>query len=115
MRKSLFALLLISSGAMADEPGYKLHIDSSVEAAKLTVIPVITAPAGSRLRYEMVSSKEGASGSSSTRQAGGVMVGADGTAKLSTLKLGVGAADHYLITVKVYDGAKLVAEGFFNH
>jgi Thin aggregative fimbriae synthesis protein len=100
---------------MADEPAYALHIDSSVEASRLTIIPVIAAPAGSRLRYEMISSKEGGSGRSSTRQSGGVLVGADGTAQLSTLKLGVGAADHYVITVKVYDGAKLVAEGSFNH
>ena len=111
----LTALFMAAAPAMADEPGYKLHIDSSVAASRLSVTPVIAAPAGSRLRYEMISSKEGASGRSSTRQSGGVMVGAEGTAKLSTLKLGVSAADHYLITVKVYDGAKLVAEGFFNH
>jgi len=100
---------------MADEPAYQLHIDSTVEATRLTVVPVIAAPAGSRLRYEMISSKDGSSGSSSTRQGGGVMVGADGTAKLSTLKLGVGADDHYLITVRVYDGAKLVAEQRMRH
>lgn len=100
---------------MADEPGYSLRIDSSVEASKLTLIPVIAAPAGIRLRYEMISSKEGASGHSSTRQAGGVMVGADGTATLSTLRLGVGVADHYVITVRVFDGATVVAEQQVRH
>ena len=95
---------------MADEPAYKLRIDSTVEASKLIVSPVIAAPAGSRLRYEMISSKEGRSGKSDTSQSGGVMVSADGSAKLSTLSLGVDANDRYLITVKVYDGGKLVAE-----
>jgi hypothetical protein len=110
MRKTFLTLLLVAPTAMADEPAYKLHIDSTVQASKLIVVPVIAAPAGSRLRYEMVSSKQGHSGKSNTSQSGGVTVGADGSAKLSTLSLGVGADDRYLITVKVYDGGKLVAE-----
>lgn len=100
---------------MADEPGYKLRFDSTVEASKLTVVPVIAAAPGSQLRYELISSKEGHSGNSNTRQSGGVMVGAEGSAKLSTLRLGVGADDRYLISVKVYDGAKLVAEQVLRH
>jgi hypothetical protein len=100
---------------MADDPAYKLHIDSTVQASQLIVVPVIAAPAGSRLRYEMISGKQGHSGKSNTSQSGGVTVGADGSAKLSTLRLGVGADDRYLITVKVYDGAKLVAEQVLRH
>jgi len=110
MRWTILAFLLVAPGAMADEPAYRLRIDSTVEASKLIVVPVVAGPAGSRVRYEMVSSKQGPAGKSNTRQSGGVTVGADGSAKLSTLSLGVGADDRYLISVKVFDGGKLVAE-----
>ena len=115
MRWTLVAFLLVAPGAMADEPAYRLRIDSTVEASKLIVLPVVAGPAGSRLRYEMVSSKQGHAGQSNTSQSGAVTVGADGSAKLSTLSLGVGADDRYLITVKVFDGGKLVAEQVLRH
>src|SRR5205823_13754931 len=97
-KKLLFALLMLANApAMANEPGYKLRIDSTVEASKLIVVPVVAGPAGSRLRYEMVSSKEGKAGNSNTSQGGGVTVGTEGSAKLSTLSLGIGPDDRYLI------------------
>ena len=109
--KALFSLLLAAAGsAMASEPGYTLRIDSSVDGRQLSVVPRIAAPAGARLRYEMVSSKQGSAGKSSTSQSGGVNVGAGGSATLSTLKLGVNPQDKYVITVRVFDGAKVVAE-----
>jgi hypothetical protein len=103
-------MLIAAASAMADEPAYRLRIDFTMEASKLIVVPVIAGPAGRQLRYEMVSSKQGRSGRSNTSQSGGVTVGVDGSAKLSTLRLGVGADDRYLVTVKVFDRGKLVAE-----
>ncbi len=95
---------------MADETGYKLRLNSSLEGSELTVVPQIAAPPGARLRYEMTSTKQGAAGKSSTRQSGRVTVGSDGSARLSTLSLGVSPQDRYVVSVKVYEGAKLVAE-----
>ena len=95
---------------MADEPGYKLRVDSRVEGSKLTVVPYIAAATGARLRYEVTSSKQGSAGKSNTSQSGNVSVGPDGSAKLSTLSLGLGPQDKYVVTVKVFAGAKLVAE-----
>lgn len=109
-RTLFFACVLLSASAMASEPGYRLSIDSSLEDGKLTVVPQLSAPAGARLRYEVVSEKQGGAGKSSTSQSGSVSVGADGAATLSKLSLGVGAQDKYVIRVKVFDGAKLVAE-----
>ena len=109
-RTLVFACVLLSTSAMASEPGYRLSIESSLEGGKLTVVPQLSAPAGARLRYEMVSEKQGGAGKSSTSQSGSVSVGADGAATLSRLSLGVGAQDKYVIRVKVFDGAKLVAE-----
>src|SRR3954451_7363117 len=100
--KALFSLLLAATGtAMASEPGYTLRIDSSVEGRQLSVVPRIAAPAGARLRFEMIASKQGSAGKSSTSQSGSVNVGADGSAALSTLKLGINPQDKYVITVKV--------------
>ena len=113
MRKSTLlsaVALALSAAAMADEPGYRLRLDSSVEGGKLTVAPQIAAPAGAQLRYEMISTKEGGAGKSSTSQSGRVAVGGSGPAKLSTLSLSVGPQDRYSVTVRVFDGAKLVAE-----
>jgi hypothetical protein len=111
----LSALALAAAAAMASEPGYRLRIDSSLQGGQLTVAPQIAAPAGSRLRYEVVSSRQGGAGKSSTSQGGSVTVGPDGSATLSKLSVSVGPQDKYVITVKVFDGAKLVAEEVLRH
>jgi len=112
---SLGALLLIGSGSvlMAGEPGYRLSIDSSVQDRQLSVTPRIAGPGGT-LRYEMTSTKLGASGRSVTRQSGQVAADAAGAA-LATLRLGVGEGDRYEISVKVYADGKLVAEQVLQH
>jgi len=115
MLSRFIVLLLGTTPAMADELAYTLRIDSTIEASRLIVVPVIAGPAGSRLRYEIVSSKQGPAGKSNTSQSGGAVVGADGSAKLSKLSLGVGADDRYLISVKLFDGGKLVAEQVLRH
>jgi hypothetical protein len=103
-------LLLLGAAAAAGEPGYRLTLDAAVEGAALVVAPKIAAPAGSRLRYQIVSTKEGAAGRSSTSQSGTVALDAGGSGRLATLALGVQPSDRYTVTVKVFDGAKLVAE-----
>src|SRR5439155_728709 len=58
------------------------------------------------------------SGSNNTAHAtqhGGAAVGADVSAKHFELSLGVGADDRYLISVKLFDGGKLVAEQVLRH
>lgn len=114
--KTILSLLLAAAGtAMASEPGFALRIDSSLKDGQLTVVPHVAAPAGARLRYEMVSTKEGGAGRSNTSQSGNVSVGTDGSAQLAKLQVGVGPQDKYVFTVKVFDGAKLVAEQVLRH
>ena len=108
-------LASVSASAIAAEPGYQLQLDASVEAGRLLVAPKIAAPAGSRLRYQMISTKEGGAGRSSTSQSGTVAVGAQGSGKLATLALGVAPQDRYTVTVKVFDGARLVAEDVLHY
>jgi hypothetical protein len=105
----LFPLSLWSA-AMADDPRFRLRIESTVERGQLTVSPEVTGPSGAALRYELVSSKTGGAGKSTTRQSGRVGLGPGGQAKLATLRLGVGPKDRYAITVTVFDGKAVVAE-----
>jgi curli production protein len=110
VKTALTLLFLAATAVMANEPGYQLRVDPKVEGGMLTVAPRITAPAGAQLRYEVVSSKQGSSGKSNSSQSGNVTAGPDGSAKLSSLSVNVGPQDKYVLTVKVFDGAKLVAE-----
>ncbi len=99
---------------MADN-GYKLRIESSLEDHQLTLVPHVAGPPGARLRYEMTSTKEGSAGKSSTSQSGTVGIGESGGAALSRLSVSVAPQDRYTITVKVFDGARLVAEETLRH
>ena len=110
VKTALPFLFLAASAALANAPVYELRVNSKVEGGTLTVAPRVTAPAGAQLRYEVVSSKQGSGGQSNSSQSGNVTAGPDGSAKLSTLSVSVGPQDKYVLTVKVFDGAKLVAE-----
>lgn len=100
----------MSSASAAGESAYRLRIDSALDEGKLTLTPYVEAPAGARLRYELKSDRQGAAGRSSTSQGGGVAVGASGSAKLSTLSFSVAPQDRYTVTVRVFEGSKLVVE-----
>lgn len=109
LRLALFcALALAAAGASAKD--YQVRIASSVEGGRLTVVPQLVAAPGARLRYEMTSTKEGGASQANSSQGGSVNVGPDGQATLSKLTVSVGPQDRYVISVKVFDGAKLVAE-----
>jgi hypothetical protein len=56
----------------------------------------------------MVSSRHGTAGVRNTSQGGRVAVGDTGSAKLSTLSF-VTLKDRYVVTVKAFDGPKVVA------
>ena len=100
----------MSSASLAGESAYRLRIDSSQDGGKLTLTPYVDGPAGARLRYEVKSDREGAAGRSSTSQGGGIAVGDSGSAKLSTLSFSVAPQDRYTVTVRVFEGTKMVAE-----
>jgi hypothetical protein len=104
----LFATIAVT--AMADDARYRLRLDPSADAGLLTVAPMLTGPANKAVRYEMVSTRSGGAGKSTTRQSGKANLGPQGSATLSTLKLSVGPQDRYAVTVTVFDGKTIVAE-----
>src|SRR3954453_16219973 len=106
---SLLALLLMGTLAMADEPGYHLSVAGEIRGNILAIAPIIAAPAGQTLRYDIVTSKSGRSGTSKTRQAASVKVSEDGNASLSKVNVSVGAEERCEVSIEVYDGNRLVA------
>lgn len=79
-----------------------------------SLVGVVLLAAGTRLRYEVIASKDGPSGTTSTNQSGEVNVGESGTAALSRLALGLGADDRCNVAVRVYAGVRVVAEELFH-
>jgi len=112
----LFLCLILSSGAaLANAPGYDLSLGAEVRGGTLKVAPVIIAPAGAQLRYDMTTTRTGRSGNSNSRQSGNVTVGNDGKATLSQVAVNVSPQDRYIVHVEVYDGARVVASETLRH
>ena len=115
MRSLAFFLFLLSSIALANTPGYELSLGAEVRGGTLKVAPIVTAPAGAKLRYDVTTTRTGRSGNSNSRQSGNVTVGDDGKAPLSQVAVSVSAQDRYEVHVDVYDGKRLVASETLKH
>lgn len=112
---ALPALLVTFTAALAAEPGYDLSLGAEVRGGNLKVAPVITAPAGARLRYDVTTIRTGRSGNNNSRQSGNVTVGSDGKASLSQLSVSVTPQDRYEVHVEVFDAGRLVASETLRH
>ena len=92
------------------DSAYKLDLGTSVEQGSLKVEPTLSGPAGKALRYEMEVKREGEGRSSNSSQSGTVQLDRDGHGQLASNSVSVTPADKYRVTVKVFDGARVVAE-----
>lgn len=115
MRYLAFSLFFLSSIALANAPGYDLSLGAEVRGGTLKVAPVVTAPAGAKLRYDVTTTRTGRSGNSNSRQSGNVTVGDDGKAALSQVAVNVSPQDQYVVHVEVHDGAQVVASRTLRH
>ena len=95
---------------MGETTRYALRISTETEGDRLKVVPYIEASDAAALRYEVISRKEGPSGTASTRQAGSVQVACCAPAAASQLTLRVRREDRYVITVRLYAAGRQVAE-----
>jgi hypothetical protein len=109
------ALALAGATAGAAPPPVRLWMEASFQAQRLTLVPHLEAPAGTSLRYEMVTVKSGPAGRSTTRQGGGVTVGEEGSSPLSTVSIGMDAQDRCDVAVRVLEGTTVVAEREFRY
>src|SRR2546423_1768991 len=109
MRTFFLAVLFASCGALA---AADLRIDpgASVRDGTLNVSPTVQGPAGASLRYEIKTTRQGVSGSSSSSQSGNVRLGEDGRGKLATTNISVGRQDRYRMGVRLLQDGRVVAE-----
>ncbi len=115
MRALVFFMLFFSAAALASAPGYELSLGAEVSGGTLKVAPIVTAPPGTKLRYDVTTTRTGRSGNSNSHQSGDVTVGDDGKASLSQVAVSVSPQDRYEVHVDVYDGKRLVASETLKH
>ena len=109
MRLALAIVCLVCASALAQDPAYRLDLGISMVSGTLRVEPVVAGPGGKTLRYEMSIRREGKGGTSATSQAGSVRLDGAGKGQFAYNSLSVNPGDRYAITLKLYDGDRLVA------
>jgi hypothetical protein len=107
---TFLSALLIASAALAADNRYTLDMGASVHAGNLKVEPTIAGPAGRTVEYEMRVRREGGGNSSNSSQGGTVKLDDDGRAQLASNSVSVTPSDRYVVTVRVMDQGKVVAE-----
>lgn len=75
----------------------------------LRVEPTLAGPGGKTLRYEMSIRREGKGAAAATSQAGTVHLDGAGKGQFAYNSLSYSPGDRYVISVKVYEGERLVA------
>lgn len=111
MKHSIAALAFaFACTAMAADSPYKLDLGASVQGGSLKVEPQVSGPAGKQLEYKMEVRREGQGKSSNSSQGGTVKLGDDGHARLASNSVNVSPDDRYIVTVRLMDGGRIVAE-----
>jgi hypothetical protein len=107
---ALGLLALVPAPVALSDSAYHLDLGARVEAGSLKVEPTVSGPPDKPLRYEMRVRREGAAGASNTSQSGTVKLDRDGHAQLASNAVSVGPNDRYVVTVRVLDSGRVVAE-----
>jgi thin aggregative fimbriae synthesis protein len=108
-RRAACIALLFCVSALAQDPAYRLDLGISMASGTLRVEPVVAGPPGKTLRYEMSVRREGKGGTSATSQAGTVRLDGAGKGEFAYNSLSINPGDRYVISLKIYDGDRLVA------
>lgn len=106
----LISMLALASAAYAADDRYTLDLGASVEGSSLKVEPTLTGPAGKTLNYQMRVRREGGGNSSNSSQGGTVRLDNSGHAQLASNSVSVSPSDRYVVTVRVMENGKVVAE-----
>lgn len=92
------------------DAAYQLDLGARLEGGSLKVEPTVSGPPDKALRYEMRVRRDGEAGASNSSQSGTVRLDDDGHAQLASNAVSVGPNDRYVVTVRLLDGARVVAE-----
>ena len=104
----LAGALCAGACALASAAQYELSLNAERRGGDFSIAPSVEGPPGARLRYEIEARRQGRS-SGRSQQGGQVVLGRDGSATLSQMSFSVGAQDRCEVTVKLYEGKRLVA------
>lgn len=109
--RSLFLVFLVTIALpLRADPAYQLDLGTQLRDRSLKVEPSVTGPAGKRVRYEISVVRDAGAGASSSRQAGGARLDEKGYARLASTSVSVQPGEEYAVTVKLFEGDRLVAE-----
>ena len=121
MNTNTLAILLgvmlpaFASVAGADPSEHRIWLETSTEDGSLLAEPRVEAGHDALLRYEFSSTKVGPAGRSESRQAGSVRLATGETRALTRLRLSVVGDDKYILSLRVYEDERLVAEKSFTY
>lgn len=103
----VFALAL---PVMAADSAYRVDIGTSTQDGGLRIQPHVFGPAGKALRYEMNVRRAAGAGKANISQSGTVRLDSDGKGALSSSAVTLAPGERYDMTVRLFDGSRLVAE-----
>ena len=107
---AMLLMMAAATVAVAADSAYKLDLGASVQGSTLKVEPNVSGPAGKELNYEMKVRREGQGKSSDSSQGGTVKLDQNGHARLASNSVNVSPSDRYEVTVRLLEGARVVAE-----
>jgi hypothetical protein len=115
MRILVALLLLIFSTAAAADSAYRVDIGTSKRDDGLRIEPRVTGPAGKTVRYEVDVRRGSEAASSNSSQSGSVRLDDAGRAQISSNTIRLNPREEYDMTVRLFDGNRLVAEQSARH
>lgn len=107
---SVVAGLLFATAPPMNAADIEAWIDTDVQDGILQAVPKIKVASPLAIRYELSAKKTGTAGTSSTRQSGARSIACCDPVSLATLRLSVGSADVYTLSLIVYVGNEVATQ-----
>ena len=109
VRLAFWSITGMTAPVMANDNAPSIRSDVTHTAQLWTIVPHVTAHAGRVLRDDIAANKTGPAGSARIHQAGQAIVGADGTATLSSLQISLDATESCRIDTRLMEGEQVLA------
>ena len=107
---SVLGGLLLTTASVITAADLEAWIDTDVQDGNLQAAPKVRVANPLTIRYELSAKRTGTAGTSSTRQSGTRAIACCDPVTLATLRLSVGSADAYTLSLLVYVGNEVAAQ-----
>ncbi len=108
--RSVLAGGLLATALPMNAADIEAWIDTDVQDGILQAVPKVKVANPVAIRYELSATRMGTAGTSTTRQSGARPIACCDPVSLATLRLSVGSADTYALTLIVYVENEVVAQ-----